>query len=154
MYAKVLALHSFTRWLVVASLLIAMFLAYRGWLRRKSFTKFDNRIRHITATIAHIQLFLGVWLYFISPLISYFLHNYKIAVKERSIRFFGMEHSAMMLVAIVMITIGSASAKRKTTSEQKFKTMAIWFTIAFLLILINIPWKFSPMASRPYLRFF
>ncbi len=152
MYATVLALHSLTRWLVAASLLFALFLSYRGWLRHKPFTRFDNRVRHITATIAHVQLLLGLWLYFISPLISYFLHNYKTALKERSIRFFGMEHAAMMLVAIIIITIGSAVAKRKKTDEQKFKTMALWFTTAFILIIVNIPWKFSPMASRPYFR--
>lgn len=152
MYSTVLALHSLTRWLVVASLLFALFISYRGWLQHKTCTPFDNRVRHITATIAHIQLALGLWLYFISPLISYFLKNFKSAVKERSIRFFGMEHAAMMLVAIIIITVGSASAKRKKWDEQKFKTMAIWFTIAFVIILINIPWKFSPMASRPYFR--
>ncbi len=154
MYATVLALHSLTRWLVVVSLLFALLVSYRGWLRNKPFTKFDNGTRHITATIAHIQLLLGLWLYFISPLISYFLHNYKIAVKDRSMRFFGMEHAAMMLVAIIIITIGSAIAKRKKLDEQKFKTMAIWFSIALVIIIINIPWKFSPMASRPYFRLF
>ncbi len=149
-----LVLHSFTRWLVLFSLLFALFCSYRGWIQHKTFTVFDNRTRHVTATIAHIQLLLGLWLYAISPLISYFLHNYKNAVKERSIRFFGMEHSIMMVVAIVIITIGSTSAKKKKNDEQKFKTMALWFTVALLIILITVPWKFSPMASRPYFRTF
>ncbi len=152
MYAMALAFHSLMRWLVVAILVFALFLSYRGWLQHKRFTPFHNRIRIITATIAHVQLLLGLWLYYISPLTSYFLHNYKTAIKERSVRFFGMEHAAMMLVAIIIITVGSASAKRKTGDKQKFKTMAIWFTIAFVIIIINIPWKFSPMASRPYFR--
>ena len=152
MYAIVLTIHSYLRWLVLFSLLFAIYRGYRGWLRNKPFTAFDNKTRHITATIAHAQLLIGLWLYFISPLITYFLNHYKEAAKERSIRFFGMEHSAMMIISIIITTIGSAIAKRKKDDRQKFKVMALWFTVALLIILASIPWKFSPMASRPYFR--
>jgi len=134
MYPYLLAAHSLVRWLVLASLLLAIFRAYKGWLSKKAFSKADNSVRHWTATIAHIQLLLGGWLYFISPVIDYFLHNYKDAVHQRQIRFFGMEHSLMMLMAIVVITIGSVKAKRKNTDIGKFKTMAISFTIALLTL--------------------
>jgi hypothetical protein len=60
----------------------------------------------------------------------------------------------VMLTAIILITIGSAKAKRKTTDQEKFKTMAIWLTIALLLILSSIPWSFSPLISRPMFRAF
>lgn len=152
MYYYLLASHSLVRWLVLASLIFALFRAWRGWLAKKSFSKFDNSVRHWTATIAHIQLLLGLGLYFISPVIQYFLHNYKSAVHQREIRFFGMEHSVMMFTAIILITIGSAKAKRKQTDREKFKTMATWFTIGLLVILTSIPWGFSPFASRPYFR--
>jgi hypothetical protein len=152
MYSTFLAIHSLTRWLVLASLIFAIFRAYRGWLSNRTFSGIDNSARHWTATIAHIQLTLGLWLYFISPNIDYFLHNYKEAVHQREIRFFGMEHSAMMVIAIVIISIGSAKAKRRSDDNEKFRTMATWFTIALLIILISIPWKFSPLASRPYFR--
>lgn len=154
MFSIILALHSLFRWLVLGTLLYSIYRAYTGWFRRKNFSSIDNTIRHWTATIAHIQLILGLWIYFISPTISYFLHNYKDAVHVSEIRFFGMEHSVMMLFAIIIITIGSAKAKRKETDALKFKTIAIWFTIALVIILICIPWKFSPMASRPYFRSF
>lgn len=152
MYPIILALHSLTRWFVLLSLLFAIYRAYYGWFTKKSFSPFDNAVRHWTATIAHIQLMLGLWLYSISPIVNYFLHNYKDAVTQRQIRFFGMEHSTMMILAIVVITIGSAKAKRKPTDHEKFKTMAIWFTIGLLIILSSIPWSFSPLISRPNFR--
>jgi heme A synthase len=154
MYPIVLAIHSLARWFVLTSLLIAIFQAYKGWFTNKPYSKFDNSVRHITATIAHIQLIIGLWLYFISPIIDYFLHNYKEAVHQREIRFFGMEHNLMMLTAIIIITIGSAKAKRKPTDKEKFKTMALWFAVGFLIILLSIPWSFSPLASRPLFRQF
>jgi len=152
MYLLVLATHSLIRWFVLVSLVFAIFRAYRGWLLNKPFLKFDNSVRHITATIAHVQLIIGLWLYFISPIVAYFLYNFSTAVHNRQVRFFGMEHVTMMLTGIILITIGSAKAKRKTTDKEKFKTMAIWFTIALLVILSSVPWSFSPLVSRPLFR--
>ena len=152
MYQLVLSMHSSVRWLVLISLFFAIYRAYKGWFSGKGFSRSDNTIRHWTATIAHIQLALGVWLYSVSPLIDYFLHDYKDAVRQRGIRFFGMEHSLMMIMAVSIITIGSARAKRKTTDKEKFRTMAVWFTFGLIIIFISIPWPFSPMASRPYFR--
>jgi hypothetical protein len=154
MYAFILALHSLIRWFVLASLLFALYRAYAGWLGNKVYSKFDDRVRVITATIAHIQLTVGLWLYFISPIANYFISHFKEAVHERQIRFFGMEHVTMMLIGITLITIASAKAKRKTTDQEKFKTMAIWLTIALLVILSSIPWSFSPLISRPLFRAF
>lgn len=152
MYAILLSLHSIVRWLVLGSLLVALWRSYRGWLLHKHYTRLEKNIRIVTSTIAHIQLVLGIWLYFISPVVNYFIHNFKVAVHERAIRFFGMEHVTMMLTAIVLITIGSAKAKRIPADEAKFKTTAIWFTIALLIILSSIPWSFSPLVHRPNFR--
>lgn len=152
MYTILLSLHSLIRWLVLSSLLFAILSSYRGWLLSKPYLKFDNSVRHVTATVAHIQLVLGIGLYFISPVVAYFLHNFRTAVHERAIRFFGMEHITMMLVGIIIITVGSVKAKRKKTDKEKFKTAAIWFTVALLIILSSVPWSFSPLISRPNFR--
>ena len=152
MYPYILFLHSITRWFVLVSLLYSIYRGLKGWSGTIPFTKRDNTIRHVTATIAHVQLILGICLYSISPLIRYFWSNYKEAVHEREIRFFGMEHSLMMLVAITIITIGSILAKRKKTDKEKFRTMAIWYGLGLLVILISIPWPFSAMVSRPWVR--
>jgi hypothetical protein len=154
MYPIIIALHSAVRWLVLASLIFALFRAYLGWLTKREFTKSENAVRHWTATIVEIQFLLGLCLYFISPIVDYFLHHFKLAVHQREIRFFGMEHSLMMLTAVVIIMIGSAKAKRKQTDIQKFKTIAIWFSIGLFIILSSIPWAFSPLTSRPNFRGF
>ena len=152
MYSFLLATHSLFRWLVLASLVYAIFIGYRGWFSRRAFSSHDNRVRHITATISHIQLLLGLWLYFISPIVEYFLQHFKTSVHERTLRFFGMEHITMMVIAVVIITISSVAAKRKATDVQKFKTMAIWYSVALVIIFLSIPWGFSPFTSRPYYR--
>ena len=154
MYSVLLTIHSLVRWLVLISLLVAVYRAYKGWLGNEKFTRFDNAIRSVTVTTSHIQLVLGISLYCISPVVRYFLTYFKKAVHEREIRFFGMEHITMMVIAIVLLTVGSAKSKRQNTDQQRFKTMAIWFTIALIIIFASIPWEFSPFTKRPYVRWF
>ncbi len=154
MFPIVLALHSLVRWLVLISLLFAIYRGFRGWRSGSAFSAFDNSVRHWTATIAHVQLILGIWLYVVSPIVDYFLHHFSEAVHERASRFFGMEHSLTMFVAIALITIGSAKARRAPTAKGKYKTMALWYTAGLLLILTSVPWAFSPLVSRPWLRWF
>ena len=152
MYSLLLTLHSLFRWLVLISLVIAVYRAYKGWRGNLPFTKFDNALRVVTVTTSYVQLVLGISLYCISPVVRYFLNYFKTAVHEREVRFFGMEHITMMVIAIVLITVGSAKAKRQTTDKQRYKTMAIWFTIALVIIFSSVPWQFSPLTSRPYFR--
>lgn len=154
MYSTLLFFHSLFRWLVLASLLYTLLRAYTGYTSNKVFTKTDNSIRHWTATISHIQLMIGFTLYFISPIVKYFLAQKKEAIHHLDIAFFGIIHISLMLIAVVVITIGSALAKRKPTDKEKFKTTLLWFSIALLIIFSAIPWPFSPLANRPYFRAF
>ncbi len=152
MYQSLTFIHSIVRWLVLTGLLYAIYRAYKGYIRESVFSKTDHLVRHWTATIAHIQLVVGILLYTQSPVISYFWKNRKEAVSNPEMVFFSVIHIFFMLSAIVMITIGSALAKRKTADRDKFKTMLVWYSIALFIILMAIPWPFSPLASRPYLR--
>jgi uncharacterized membrane protein len=154
MYTILLFLHSLFRWLVLLSLIYATFRAYTGLRSGRPFAKADDSIRHWTATIAHIQLTIGCILYFTSPLIRQLSKNLKEAASYKEPTFFGIIHLSLMLTAIVVITIGSALAKRATTDKDKFRTMQRWFSIAMIIIFIAIPWPFSPFAHRPLFRTF
>lgn len=154
MYSTVLVFHSLFRWLVLLSLCYAVFRAYKGYTSNSCFSSLDNKVRHWTATIAHIQLVLGILVYIKSPIIQYYFSDFKNLVSNKELTFFGLFHFFLMITAIVVITIGSAKAKRKKTDKEKFKTMLLLFSIALIIILIAIPWPFSPLASRPYIRTF
>ena len=152
MYTTLLFLHSVTRWFVLASLLYSIVLAFKGYISGSRFSKTDNAFRHWTATLSHIQLIIGVILYIKSPIIRFFYANYESAKANAEISFFVEIHSTLMLISVVVLTVGSALAKRKTADREKFRTMLFWFSLALIIILIAIPWPFSPLASRPYLR--
>src|SRR5687768_2475117 len=154
MYYTLIILHSLVRWLLLASLLLAIYRSWRGWLGRKGYFKWDNTLRAATITLANVQMGIGIGLYFSSPLVDIFWKNFSVEVSNRGTRFFGMEHSLMMIIAVTFITIGGSQARRRPLAGQKFKAMAIWFTIALVIIFVSIPWPFSPMAARPWFRGF
>ena len=153
MYSYLLTLHSLFRWLVLVSLLISILIAYRSWKRRSVFTPFANQLRHWTATITHLQLLIGVAIYFQSPVVKHPMPVPAHQLINEQI-FFKYIHIGLMLLSIVLVTIGSAKAKRMPTNTEKYRTMLIWFIMALLIIFIAIPWPFSPFAARPYSRTF
>ncbi|KPE50929.1 hypothetical protein [Chryseobacterium indologenes] len=152
MYQTLTFLHSLFRWIVLLSLIYSIWMAFRGYFYQKKFRKTDDSVRHWTATIAHIQLVLGIILYSKSPVIKYFWKNFSEAKASPDLLFFGLIHISLMLTSVVLITIGSALTKRKETDREKFRTMLIWYFIALALIFIAIPWPFSSLANRPYFR--
>lgn len=154
MYAFLLFLHNTLRWLVLASLLTACWRGFRGWWGHKPFTATDNRIRHITATIAHCQLAVGYILYFNSPVIAYFRAHANEVLPSFSFHFFGIIHIALMTLAIIVVTSGSSAARRQQRDVARFRTMALCCALALLIIFCAIPWPFSPLAQRPYFRNF
>jgi hypothetical protein len=152
MYSVLLFLHSIFRWLVLVSLVYSIYRAFRGYTLKLVFSKNDNAIRHWTATLAHIQLMIGMVLYFKSPLVQYFWSPAGKAAASKELTFFSLIHLALMLVSIILITIGSAKAKRQLQDQAAFKTIFLWYLVALIFIFIAIPWPFSPLADRPYFR--
>ncbi|MBK1442137.1 hypothetical protein JHJ32_19225 [Parapedobacter sp. ISTM3] len=152
MYQVLIVLHSSLRWLVLISLVVSLYRACRGYYGGAKFSKADNAIRHWTATIAHIQLMVGMTLYFQSPLTRFFMKDFHNAKERADLLFFGLIHGLLMLLAIAVITIGSAVAKRRLADKEKFGAMLAWYLVALIVIFIAIPWPFSPLAGRPYFR--
>ncbi len=134
-------LHSGWAYLVLLVLIIAFINALLGVLKNKDFKEKDLRLSLFTLIFAHIQLVLGFIMYFVSP---FYAHMREIgmgaSMKDATIRLFVVEHPLMMVLAIVLITVGFSKHKKKTTDKAKFKTIAIFYGIALLLVLSKIPW--------------
>lgn len=152
MYSVLMSLHSATRWALLIAMVYTLWRAYRGYYHKTFFSKADDIARHWTATIAHIQLVLGIIFYIKSPLIHYFWSNSREALSKKEYVFFGLAHGLLMLLSIIIITIGSALAKRTDKDIDKYKTILGWYGVALCIIFIAIPWPFSPFAMRPLFR--
>lgn len=128
--------HSGLRWLVLILLLAAIFNALTKWKGGKTFQEGDRKLNLFTLIATHIQLLVGLGLYFISPNVVFDASS----MKDPQLRFFLVEHISLMILAIALITVGYSRAKRALEDGKKFKTTFLFFLIGLILILIAIPW--------------
>jgi len=140
-----LIIHSSLRWLVLITLFVHLYCLYTGFFGNKPFSKFNKIFSHITVGFVHLQLVVGLYLSYTSEKINMFLENVKDSMSVYELRFFAVEHTSIMLLAIILITIGSFKSKRINDERKKYKTQIIYFTIGLVLILVSIPWNLSPL---------
>ena len=151
-YTVLLALHSWSRWLVLVFGLIALYRAYVGWTGHRPFLGADNGIGASFVGSIHLQVLIGLGLYFgLSP---WGLNAMKQAgaMQDPTTRFFGMEHVAVMLLAAVLAQVGRSLSKKAADDTAKHKKAFTYFGIALLLVLLMIPWGIWNPA-RPLFRF-
>ncbi|WP_421976715.1 cytochrome B [Roseivirga seohaensis] len=142
MYNGLLHAHSGLRWIVLILLLTAIFNAFS---KKKSgvWTAKDKKISLFAMVFTHVQLLIGLVLYFISPKVN-FVEGF---MKDDVLRFFAVEHILLMVVAIVLITIGHSKSKKAVTDAKKFGAIATFYLIGLILILASIPWPFRNLGS-------
>ncbi|NJO87182.1 MAG: cytochrome B, partial [Lewinella sp.] len=130
----------------VLVLLIAAIL--RAFSKRKGGSLYPGKDRlFLYAFIfTHVQLLLGLVLYFISPLVSW-EGGMKAVMGDSVRRFYAVEHLTGMLVAIAIITVGYLKAKRQAELNKGWKTIGVYYLIGLLLILVSIPWPFRNLGA-------
>jgi hypothetical protein len=55
-----------------------------------------------------------------------------------------------MVLAAVLLTIGRKKAEKLEDLSKRNKTIAIWYTIALVLILAGIPWPFREILGAKW----
>ncbi|MBC5840331.1 MAG: hypothetical protein K2Y30_09460 [Flavobacteriaceae bacterium] len=137
MYQFIQKFHSGWAYIALLLLIIATANALIGMLSKKEFTARDRKIALFGLIGIHIQLLVGMILYFVSPL--GFASFGQMA--DKALRLTSLEHPLINIIAIALITIGWSKHKKLTTSETKFKTFTIFYGLGLVLILSRIPWS-------------
>jgi heme A synthase len=142
MYTTIQFLHSYWAYLVLIILVLASFNALYKLFTNKEFQPIDFRISLFTLIVSHIQLLLGIVLFFSSDYLSIISDlGMGEVMKNSALRSNIIEHPLTMIIAVTLITIGYSKHKKKLTSSPKFKMLAIFYTIALVLVLAKIPWN-------------
>lgn len=136
-----IGLHNIFRWVWVLAAVAMLIATFHGWLTKRAYTTADKGIGSAFVGLLDLQLLLGVILYFIG--------NWGIKAFSldggMSVLFFAIEHATTMLIAVVVAHIGSARVKKAATDLSKHRLSALFFTLAFLLVMVAIPWATRPL---------
>jgi heme A synthase len=137
MYNFIQKFHSGWAYIALILLVFAIINSFLGGSAKKEFTSKDRRIALFGLIAIHIQLLVGLILYFVSPLGKASLGQ----MKDAALRLTSLEHPLINIIAIVLITVGWSKHKKAITSEAKFKSIWLFYLIGLALILLRLPWN-------------
>ena len=136
MYPFIQKFHSGWAYLALLLLVVVVINSLIGFVSKKEFAPKDKKIALFGLIATHIQLVVGLVLYFVSPVGFAQLGN-----MEKNIRLTSLEHPLINIIAITLITIGWSKHKKALYSQDKFKSILLFFGLGLLLILSKIPWS-------------
>ncbi|HUH35016.1 MAG TPA: hypothetical protein VL022_04215 [Moheibacter sp.] len=108
-------------------------LAYYAFSKKSRDTTI-RRISLFTTLVFHIQLLMGVLLYFLSPIAKWSDET----MKNSELRLYAMEHPLMMFAAVIFITVANSKVKKSETVQPMTVVFAL---IGLALVLSRIPWN-------------
>lgn len=142
MYTGFQHLHSGLAYLLLAAMLLSILVVLIAAMRKSPFTDKLRKVALIGLISAHLQLIIGLVLYFISPL--GFPRLSGDVMKDSLARLYVLEHPLTMIIAIVLITVGYSRSKRMTEDRKKYNSILVFYVLGLLLILLRIPWNAWP----------
>ena len=119
MYTGLQHTHSGLAYLALVALILVIVWSLVGALSGREFQEKDRKIALIAFILCHVQLLVGLILYFVSP-VGYELLSGGGAMSDAAARLTALEHPLINIVAIVLITM--------------------MYAVGLILILSRIPW--------------
>jgi hypothetical protein len=152
MYSSALWLHSWLRWAVLLTGLVAWLRAISGKTARRPWTPKDELWGLLLTISVDLQFLVGVVLYaFLSPIVRQGLRNFSVAMQIGVVRFFTIEHVIGMIAGIALVHIGRVKIRKAADADRKHRLAMVFYGIALVLMIISIPWPGLPVA-RPLFR--
>lgn len=147
MYNGLLHAHSGLRWIALGLLLFAIFNA-AGKMASGKYTIKDKKINLFAMIFIHIQILIGLALYFMSTKVRFVEGWMSSDTANGMYRFFGLEHLLGMILAAVVITIGRSKAEKKLKgTRDKHRRILINYVIGLVIIIASIPWPFRGFGN-------
>jgi hypothetical protein len=135
------SIHSTLAYAVLAVLVLAVINAFLGLSAKRNFTKNDRSLSLIALILCHIQLVVGLVLYFTNDKFEQWTLLGMKLMKNSDLRLVLVEHPLVNILAIVLITVGWSKHKKEESSNGKFKKIGLLYLSGLLFILSRIPWS-------------
>lgn len=135
-YELVKAAHSGLRYIVLLLIVLALIQSLAGWFGNKSYTNGNRKLNLFAMVSAHVQLLLGLILYFLSPFVNF--SDMGTSMKDDTMRYWTVEHAAMMIFALLLITVGHSRSKKAQEGVSKHRTVAVFYGLAAIIVIFAI----------------
>lgn len=140
MHAALLHTHNLLRWFVIVLGVLAVIKAAQGLNGQKPY----DATRKFTAMFMgsiHLQLLLGLLLLMNSPIVRAAMRDMEATMADAALRKVVIEHPTIMVIAAILVTIGSIVAKNAANDASKHRKALIFSGLTMALVLYGIPWQ-------------
>ena len=111
----------------------------QGLIRKRKYGRIDSGISLVFNLALYMQLILGSIIYYLlrtaqeGP-----LWEIPDTLNDASLRFWAIEHIALMIFALFLTQLGRAFIKKSTGSFRKFRASLFYFGTSLFLILFSV----------------
>ena len=131
MYLGLHHTHILLRYFILIMLVVVIAMAVVGLIKKKPYGRIDNKLSLYLLIFTHLQLVVGLILYFVSPNVKFSADT----MKDPSLRYWTVEHVVGMLVAIALITVARISSKKLNLDSAKHMRLLVMNVVALVLII-------------------
>ena len=146
MHHILLLAHSYDRYIILLLLVMVIVKSLSGWLGKKPFDNADDKLSLFLLIFTHLQLVVGLLLYFVSPWVKFSSDT----MKDKFLRYWTVEHITGMLIAIALITVARITMKKLSSGEAKHKRLFILNLLALIVIIAVIFFSGRGLLASTY----
>jgi len=139
MYSYILTPHIIISILLLLVALFVVIRSFLGFFSKVNFSKIqDINIPIFAVSLLYLELILGMILYAIHINELSTLVSQENANSYFSARFWAVEHTILMMFAIIFGHLGLVYAKNLEDDKERFQKNLLYFGLCFLLIIFSV----------------
>lgn len=138
-YSIAFNIHVYISAITLLAGLMTVTLAIHGWRNHREFSRKDAISSLIFSIGLYFQLILGFMIYFtLRTSLEGAVWDVPDTENDASLRFWAIEHIALMILALFLTQLGRLFVKRSGKSILKFKASLFYNSASLLLILFSL----------------
>lgn len=139
MYSYILIPHIIISILLLLVALFVVIRSFLGFFSKVNFSKIqDINVPIFAVSLLYLELILGMILYAIHINELSTLVSQENANSYFSARFWAVEHTILMMFAIIFGHLGLVYAKNLEDNKERFQKNLLYFGLCFLLIIFSV----------------
>lgn len=139
LYTVVFKIHIYISAITLLSGILTQVLSIQGWIKKRTYTGLDGWSSLVFNIGLYLQLILGFIIYFtLRTSLEGAMWEVPDTENDASLRFWAIEHIALMIFALFLTQLGRIFIKRVSQPIRMFKASVFYYGTALLLILFSL----------------
>jgi hypothetical protein len=138
-YSFAFKIHIFISTITLLSGIFTIALSVHGLNKKRDYGRKDFLVSLVFNVALYFQLFLGFLIYFLlRTTLEGPVWEVPDTQNDASLRFWAIEHIALMIFALFLTQLGRVFIKRSKGPSRKFRASLFYFGASLLLILFSV----------------